>query len=312
MKTLRGLYLVFWVLYNYSGIKYIVELAQFKRTNDADYEKPPALALWVIGIYTALYGIASNNYEAALDRAENRMSAVATQLSTSDEQAFKNLIAQIPRIQEIETPVEPSLLWPFEGNFVLASFFVKEQNPEIVGWTQETIEAWKDTLSGVDLGEVDLFWARLSGADLSNAVLVWADLSEAMLRRANLSGAKLWKTDLSGAELEKANLSEAEFLRADLSGADLSSANFSGAHLQGADFSGAYLEGANLSGARLGGVYGDIRGWKDINSIWNANIFGVRDPPKGFREWALENGAVEMEPAGWTAFRSECEGGSLE
>nr|VFK05342.1 MAG: hypothetical protein BECKH772B_GA0070898_105712 [Candidatus Kentron sp. H]VFK05924.1 MAG: hypothetical protein BECKH772A_GA0070896_106002 [Candidatus Kentron sp. H]VFK09326.1 MAG: hypothetical protein BECKH772C_GA0070978_105972 [Candidatus Kentron sp. H] len=104
-------------------------MARFKTPNDPHYEKPPTLTLWVIGIYVALYGVASTNYEAALDRAENRMGALASQLATPDEAAFKSLIEQIPRIQGMETPPAPSLLWPFRGHFAPVSLFLQEKNP---------------------------------------------------------------------------------------------------------------------------------------------------------------------------------------
>ena len=56
---------------------------------------------------------------------------------------------------------------------------------------------------------------------------------------------------------------------------------------------------ADLSGADLE----DIRNWREIESIKYANIFGIRNAPKGFRVWALERGAVEMTPEGRQAFR---------
>nr|VFK21116.1 MAG: Pentapeptide repeat-containing protein [Candidatus Kentron sp. LPFa]VFK34993.1 MAG: Pentapeptide repeat-containing protein [Candidatus Kentron sp. LPFa] len=257
-------------LYLYSGLRHIREMGQVKEPNAPDYQKPPTLFLWIIGLYVALYGLAATNYEAMLDRVENRMNAVVAQLATSDDAAFKSLVAQIRDIQRMKTPLEPSLLWPFDslwnkenkGHFVLASFFSKAPNPEIAQWTRDTIKAWKGRLAGVNLAGMDLTGARLSGA--------------------NLSGAWLWKADLSGAWLWKANLS--------------------GAVLSGTDLPGARLSDANLSGAVLGGVWGEIRNWQQIVSIENANILGVQGAPKGFRAWALENGAVELAPAAWKAF----------
>nr|VFK00096.1 MAG: hypothetical protein BECKH772A_GA0070896_101822 [Candidatus Kentron sp. H]VFK00370.1 MAG: hypothetical protein BECKH772B_GA0070898_101882 [Candidatus Kentron sp. H]VFK04464.1 MAG: hypothetical protein BECKH772C_GA0070978_101831 [Candidatus Kentron sp. H] len=50
------------------------------------------------------------------------------------------------------------------------------------------------------------------------------------------------------------------------------------------------LWSANLSG---------IESWKSIASIQGANILHVESPPEGFRAWALEKGAVEMDPDMW-------------
>jgi len=38
-------------------------------------------------------------------------------------------------------------------------------------------------------------------------------------------------------------------------------------------------------------------GWQSIKSIRYANIYGVKSPPNGFEEWALEHGAVSIEDA---------------
>nr|VFK05341.1 MAG: hypothetical protein BECKH772B_GA0070898_105711 [Candidatus Kentron sp. H]VFK05922.1 MAG: hypothetical protein BECKH772A_GA0070896_106001 [Candidatus Kentron sp. H]VFK09325.1 MAG: hypothetical protein BECKH772C_GA0070978_105971 [Candidatus Kentron sp. H] len=46
------------------------------------------------------------------------------------------------------------------------------------------------------------------------------------------------------------------------------------------------------------GPFGDIRNWQAIAFIRDANILGIEGAPEGFRAWALENGAVEREPAG--------------
>nr|VFJ90484.1 MAG: Uncharacterized protein YjbI, contains pentapeptide repeats [Candidatus Kentron sp. H]VFJ91676.1 MAG: Uncharacterized protein YjbI, contains pentapeptide repeats [Candidatus Kentron sp. H]VFJ98277.1 MAG: Uncharacterized protein YjbI, contains pentapeptide repeats [Candidatus Kentron sp. H] len=357
LSALAGLRLLYlhltpWGLYNFSGLRHIVEMHWPRRPNASDYEKPPTLVLWFIGIYVALYGIAATYYESSLDRVENRMGALASQLATTNDEALKQLIERIARIQRMEMPREPSLLWPFEGNFALTTFFLgKQRNPEIVQWTKEILEDWKGSLAGKVLVRVDLSRARLQEADLSGAGLwkanlsraeLWgADLPEARLNEANLSGAKLQqadlsrarlqRADLSGAELPKADLPEAQLngadlsgagleeadlsgaglLDADLSGAGLWKANLSGAWLQGADFSGAWFGGADLSGARLlganlsGANLGDIENWQAIESIDDANIIGVKNTPRGFREWALKNGAVELEPAAWEAFRKK-------
>nr|VFJ98553.1 MAG: Pentapeptide repeat-containing protein [Candidatus Kentron sp. LFY] len=272
-----------WSFYHFSGLRHVREMASARRPNTPDYEKPPTLVLWIIGVYVALYGIAATHYEAKLDRVENRMGALASQLATQDDEAFKKLIARIPRIQGMETPLEPSLLWPFEENsvfsshffscpegdassnkddpryFVIHSLLCEGRNPEILQWTRETIKTWKEKLAGVELYRIDL--------------------SGAWLFQANLSGASLWIADLSGAWLNKANLS--------------------GAGLRKADLSEAVLWGADLSGARL--LY--IENWQEIRSIENANILGIRHAPEGFRDWASKKGAVEMEPAAWRAFR---------
>lgn len=111
----------------------------------------------------------------------------------------------------------------------------------------------------------------------------------------NLSGVNLSSADLSGADLRYANLS----------GADLNKANLTWADLIGADLSNAKLSGANLSGAKLGNAnlsntdLHDIVGWKTITNLSLTNIYGVKNPPDGFIEFAKSNGAVEMDCVTW-------------
>nr|VFK67955.1 MAG: Pentapeptide repeat-containing protein [Candidatus Kentron sp. UNK]VFK73034.1 MAG: Pentapeptide repeat-containing protein [Candidatus Kentron sp. UNK] len=339
-----------WWFYHFSGLRHIWEMAAARRPNEFHYEKSPTLVLWIIGLYVALYGIASTRYEMALDRVENRMSALASQLSTGNDEAFKNLIARIPHVQRMETPLEPELLWPFRGHpfrayfascevaneyldsrseeskekkylrkyFIVQSMGCERRNPEILAWTRETIETWsrkskkegigkkekKGKLAGVDLTGVDLSEANLEDADLSEAKLWDADLSEANLRNAtilkagfqnaNLSKADFDGADLSGARLQKANLSGTNFSTATLSDARLKTANLSRADLSKADLSKADLSSADLE---------DIENWREIESINNANIFGVKSAPEGFKAWARDRGAVEMTPEGWRAFQ---------
>nr|VFK16833.1 MAG: Pentapeptide repeat-containing protein [Candidatus Kentron sp. LPFa] len=173
----------------------------------------------------------------------------------------------------METPPEPSLRWPLEGNFVLRSFLDKEPNPVILQRTRETLETWKGKLAGVNLRGIDL------------------------------SGARLWDARLFGAELAKADLSKANIEGADISGAHFDEANLSGARLGKADLSGAWLRRADLSGAVLRGALGEIKNWREIASLEDVNIHGVIDAPEGFRAWALKNGAVETAPEEWAAFR---------
>nr|VFK16145.1 MAG: Uncharacterized protein YjbI, contains pentapeptide repeats [Candidatus Kentron sp. LFY] len=285
-EFLLALYSLLWDLHHFSGLRHIREMASARRPNSPNYETPPTLVLWIIGVYVALYGIAATRYEAKLDRVENRMGALASQLATSDREAFKRLIARIPRIQGMETPLEPSLLWPFEENsvfsshffscpegdassnkddpryFVIHSLLCEGRNPEILKWTRETIETWKEKkkgdekgrLAGVDLNGVDLAGADLEGADLSGADLEEADLSEANLEGADLSGAWLYGANFSEADLEEADLSEADLKEADLSGTGLRKADLSGARLREADLSEADLKGADLSWANLEGT----------------------------------------------------------
>jgi Pentapeptide repeats (8 copies) len=103
------------------------------------------------------------------------------------------------------------------------------------------------SLSGADLGDVNLSGADLHGANLREAFLRGASLSGADLRGASLGITKAGFAHLSGANQSGADLSDADLSDAILSGADLSDAN-----LSGADLSGAWLGDYELAVADLG------------------------------------------------------------
>lgn len=119
-------------------------------------------------------------------------------------------------------------------------------------------------LSGANLSEADLTGAklnvaRMSGTNLSKAKLNGAILNVANLVRANLSGAELMQAALIRAELVRAELSRANLSEANLSGADLREAklrqvNLSGSNLSEADMRGTNLTSSNLERATLSGT----------------------------------------------------------
>jgi uncharacterized protein YjbI with pentapeptide repeats len=154
----------------------------------------------------------------------------------------------------------------------------------------------KAVLQDANLSEAKLVNADLSGAFLTDANLPLANLSfskllEAPLFDVNASGANLRWADLSGTQLVRTILSEAKLIEANLSGAQLTEAD-----LSGADFSGANLWNSNLRG---------IKHWQDIKSIKNANIMDVKNPPDGFEEWAIKNGAVRIKDEEWRKLQRE-------
>ena len=90
----------------------------------------------------------------------------------------------------------------------------------------------------------------INGDDLSyygNNIEPYADLSGADLTDADLNWAKLWHADLTDADLTGAYLHRADLWEADLSGADLTDADLNNADVYGADLTGANLSGSILT-----------------------------------------------------------------
>ncbi|MBV9488211.1 MAG: pentapeptide repeat-containing protein [Verrucomicrobia bacterium] len=151
----------------------------------------------------------------------------------------------------------------------------------------EELVADKVPLVGVDVSE-----AFLQGIDLDRADLLRADLHSADIRNGSLAGAKLEFANLVSTNLRGANLRHANLHGADLQDADL----------YGADLGGADLEGTNLARTDLRNAdFSDVR-WQKVTGVKKANVFGLRNAPPGFLEWAKANGAVSIESdADWLA-----------
>ena len=146
------------------------------------------------------------------------------------------------------------------------------------------------------LQELNEDHVALVGVDVSGAFLRGVKLRKAELLRANFSAADARDSvftgaDFSFAEMQSGNFRNGNFEQALLRDVDAADGDFSGANFAGADFSGADFSNADLR-------YTDLRDvqWQGIKSVKMSNIFGVKNAPKGFVEWALKSGAVQTAP----------------
>jgi hypothetical protein len=142
----------------------------------------------------------------------------------------------------------------------------------------------------------------LVGVDVSDAFLQRVDLNGANLLRANFRSADIRDGSFVGSRLEYADLTSANLRHADLQRANLQNANLEDADLFGEDLGQADLTGAHLAKADLRNT--DLHGikWQEIAEIKLANVFGVKNAPTGFLEWAARMGAVSVESdGGWLA-----------
>jgi hypothetical protein len=134
----------------------------------------------------------------------------------------------------------------------------------------------------VPLVGVDASGAFLQGVNLAGARLLRANFSASDLRNSNFRSADFTDADLRSANFRESNLTRSNFHRTDLAESDLN-----GSDLTQANLSGAKLDDADVRGANLSGIV-----WRDIGSLKDANIYNVKNPPPGFVEWAIQQGAV--------------------
>lgn len=138
---------------------------------------------------------------------------------------------------------------------------------------------------GVALVGVNVSGAFLQGVHLGKARLLRSDFSAADVRNSDFKAA-----DLQDANLHSANFRQSAFQRASLAGAQIDDADLQGADLSGADLSGAILDNTDLRLVKL-----DQAKWNNIQSIKGANVYAIKDAPPGFLEWAMKQGAVQIQ-----------------
>jgi len=148
------------------------------------------------------------------------------------------------------------------------------------------IEALQElNADGVALVGVDVSGAFLQGVQLPHAHLVRSNFSAADVRNGNFESSDFTDSDLGSTNFRGSIMRQILFR-----GVRLDEADLSGADLSGSDFSESSLVNVDLRNADLSGI-----GWKQIRNIRGANIFGVRNAPAGFVEWAKQKGAVQIE-----------------
>ena len=152
------------------------------------------------------------------------------------------------------------------------------------------------------LEELHKVGVPLVGVDVSGAFLQGINLSGANLLRANIRAADVRGGNFNGAQMEYIDLTSANFRDASLQKANLRNATLQDADLTGANLSEADLEEANLAKADLRKSDWRNAKWQKIEDLKLANVFGIKNPPADFLNWATQNGAVSMESdAEWQA-----------
>lgn len=138
----------------------------------------------------------------------------------------------------------------------------------------------------VSLAGIDVSGAFLHGVVLPGAHLLRSNFSAADARDSNFKSADFSNADLSSANFRNANLRDSM-----LRGASMDNADFSGADLSRSELSETSLLNTDLSFADLADVH-----WQGIKTLRGANIYGVKNAPAGFQDWAKQHGAITTAP----------------
>lgn len=144
-------------------------------------------------------------------------------------------------------------------------------------------------LNNAWLDSADLRKISFRGSKLNKANFNVADLDETVFRFADLRGATFISSKMPNGHLMFSDAEGAVFSNAVFKGANINQSNLKGASFNSVDVTNATLFKVNLEDADLNGLIG----WQSLSGINGTNIAGVKNPPTGFVEWALSNGAID-------------------
>ncbi len=305
---LNGYKFSIWLIWDFTGFRYI--FSKILPNTDKDSKNAPStFILWIVGVYVALFGLASQRYENKIEKIENRTNGIITQMAIPD--LRRQALMRIPKIQNTLSPVKPDFLLPTS---IIKSLFMKpEQYHEMVDTLKQVILDSSDLLGSLppertyDSGthhlikSLDLSSVHLNGVNFGTGINMYGII----LKNANLAGISLRYSDLRGSNLESANLKGSTLIGVQLTNANLNYSNLSGSNLRegrvdkaevreaildniyalDASFSGsnllkvkmrnASLGGANFSGANL--LSSDLTGSElDDASFKNAQLNSVK------------------------------------
>ena len=192
---------IFWLFWDLSGLRFVYEKIWPTSFYERSERRPPAtFTIWVLGIYAAVYGISQQRYENARNILEIKTNGIFSQLSTP---AWKLSFSRIPKLQNERYPEKPEFLKPIS---VFRSLFgegdIDLDNVELL---ISVIEGRKDSLTGIDLTNINLEGANLINANLEDTILVNAKFNRANLTRANFKNSVVIDASFANATLDKVN-----------------------------------------------------------------------------------------------------------
>lgn len=316
-----------WLLLDFLGLRFIYGKLNPEKNEDLQkqgYKKPATLFLWLIGIYIATFGIASNRYENRIDIIENRLNRLYAQIPKDIHVAFQ----RINDVQKMLCPAKPKIRDPFS---VIKSFWASDDRiyEEGVDQLKQLVEDWAQKTETIQIRlqrEPDLEkkdWIKhikktakdekidrvnkigvLAGADLQGAYLVGANLWKSHfegsnLEDVNLKGSVLWYAHLEGATLVNVNLESADLNDAYLEKTDLSWAYLKNAKLRDTRFGEANLRGAHLGRGHLWYAYFDgAKLWDAClckADLKNARDLSLKQLSQAFSLYGVKNLDPELE-----------------
>ncbi|WP_432736496.1 pentapeptide repeat-containing protein [Maridesulfovibrio sp. FT414] len=240
-------YDVFYFLYNYSGIRAIVEKIHpptEEQQQDCYFRKPSTFMLWAVSIYVALFSIASARYDRAVNSYEQQISTFQTQMATEFRaQACGNF----NNLQSIKVPVKPDLFFFWK---TLSSFVDYEEYEVGQSMLTKTIEAYSRELDNAHLKNATLTNCYFESSNFKKAYLIGNNLTNTVFSNSILHNTYFWFSNCTKTNFSNANMTKAEFLNAKLHNATFCNADLTGANFLNAEFDNAFIVDSDLTNAQ--------------------------------------------------------------
>ncbi|CAH8236469.1 pentapeptide repeat-containing protein [Vibrio aestuarianus] len=197
------------------------------------------------------------------------------------------LLNQINLQQEVNIAARKTELiksiYASSGNSIEAGFHTKTL-PEVTSRVRSEALAeylaLRKTEANANLEEFKQTGKRPAVATLPFGV----DLRDAPLQEVSLNQLDMGHMSLYNSSFERAKLYFVDFSNSQLEYTNFNNSNLHGSIFYNTSLVGSYMVGADLSGIK----------WNEETVVKNANIYGVKHAPKGFKEWAIKQGALEI------------------
>jgi uncharacterized protein YjbI with pentapeptide repeats len=210
-KVFKYIYRFFvWLIWEFSGAKSIVMKIVPNRFQG---QEAPTFFLWLIGIYIAGFGIASQRYENTTYKIDNLVSSMISVLPT---EMRDYALQRIPKIQWEPCPFKPEILDP--RSVWLSLFGDSCQYESQVEHLKNILEENGKKLNSLNLGYCDLRGTIFINSNFEKTNLGYSKMEQAIFGGVNFKSAFFFN----------GKFNKSWFSRCDFKGADLNSVCFEG------------------------------------------------------------------------------------
>lgn len=258
--------IIIFIIWDIIPVHFILSLVNPSRFEKS---KPSTISVWLIGIYTAMFTIASQSYESALNRSKTRLDNIS---NVKEQQIRLNLISEI---QNSKIPIEPKY-----QNFLktIKSFFgQKELNSDLLQTTKLLLVNEKDSIVQVKIKDIDFSGIDFKSTVFKNAYFKNSKFINCAFNNCIFIHSQFYESDLSGAWINDCkmgylNLKGSNLKLFQCAGTNLKCADFRSTNLSRSYFDCCILDSANFAFSTLMNCNFSQSNILKVQSFYSASI----------------------------------------